>query len=112
MPGVYFPIMFNWIIRKIIGTKNQRTVRVANELLADGEGLRQSVRRGLLGVADRDAILRSVAEQPLETRRVERRRDDQDVGDPRQHQRGQRVIDHRLVIDRDELLGHPGGDGV
>ena len=33
-----------------------------------------------------------------------RRRDDQDVSNPRQHQRRQRVVHHRLVVDRHELL--------
>ncbi len=30
--------------------------------------------------------------------------DDEDVPDPGEHQRRQRVVDHRLVVDRDELL--------
>ena len=33
-----------------------------------------------------------------------RGRDDQDVGDSRQHQRRQGIIDHRLVVDRQQLL--------
>ena len=38
-----------------------------------------------------------------------RSRNDQDLADPRQHQRGQRIIDHRLVVDRQQLLrGHQG----
>ena len=44
----------------------------ADEVGADDEGLGQPVGRGLLGVADRDAELRAVAEQPLESRCVVR----------------------------------------
>ena len=36
--------------------------------------------------------------------RVLRRGDHQHVADARQHQRRQRVVDHRLVVDRDQLL--------
>ena len=31
--------------------------------------------------------------------------DDQDVPDARQHEGGQRVVDHGLVVDRQQLLG-------
>ena len=76
-----------------------------NELLADGEGLRQAVRRGLLGVGQVDAVARAVPEQALEVGQVGRRGDDQDVPDARQHEGGQRVVDHGLVVDRQQLLG-------
>ena len=46
----------------------------------------------------------AVAKQPGEQRRVVRRRNDEDVADAREHQGAERVIDHRLVIDREQLL--------
>ena len=76
-----------------------------DELLADGEGLRQAVRRGLLGVGEVHAVARAVPEQALEVGEVRRRGDDQDVPDARQHEGGQRVVDHGLVVDRQQLLG-------
>ena len=76
-----------------------------DELLADGEGLRKSVRRGLLGVGEVHAVARAVAEQALEVGEVGRGGDDQDVPDARQHEGGQRVVDHGLVVDRQQLLG-------
>lgn len=76
-----------------------------NELLADGEGLRQAVRRGLLCVGQVHAVARAVPEQALEVGQVGRRGDDQDVPDARQHEGGQRVVDHGLVVDRQQLLG-------
>lgn len=76
-----------------------------NELLADGEGLRQAVRARLLGVGQAHAVARAVPEQALEVGQVGRRGDDQDVPDARQHEGGQRVVDHGLVVDRKQLLG-------
>ena len=77
----------------------------ADEVLADGEGLRQAVRRGLLRVGEVHAVARAVPEQALEVGQVGRRGDDQDVADARQHEGGQRVVDHGLVVDRQQLLG-------
>ena len=76
-----------------------------DELLADGERLRQAVRRGLLGVGQVHAVARAVPEQALEVGEVGRGGDDQDVPDARQHEGGQRVVDHGLVVDRQQLLG-------
>ncbi len=76
-----------------------------DEVLADGERLRQAVRRGLLGVGEVHAVARAVPEQALEVGQVRRRGDDQDVPDARQHEGGQRVVDHGLVVDRQQLLG-------
>ena len=62
----------------------------------------------LHGVAQR-AVSRvgagpSVAEQVGEALRILRRRDDENVANPRQHQRAERVVNHRLVLDRQQLL--------
>ena len=83
-----------------------------DELLADGEGLRQAVRAGLLGVGEVHAVARAVPEQALEVGQVRRRGDDQDVPDARQHEGGQRVVDHGLVVDRQQLLGGHERKGV
>lgn len=76
-----------------------------DELLADGEGLRQAVGARLLGVGEVQAVARAVPEQALEVGQVGRGGDDQDVPDARQHEGGQRVVDHGLVVDRQQLLG-------
>ena len=76
-----------------------------DELLADGERLRQAVRRGLLGVGEVHAVARAVPEQALEVGEVRRGGDDQDVPDARQHEGAKRVVDHGLVVDRQQLLG-------
>ena len=75
-----------------------------DEVLADGEGLGQAVGARLLGVGQVHAVARAVPEQALEVGEVRRRGDDQDVPDARQHEGGQRVVDHGLVVDRQQLL--------
>ena len=85
--------------------QHQRARLAGDELLADGEGLRQAVRTRLLCVGEVDAVARAVPEQALEVGQVGRRGDDQDVPDARQHEGGQRVVDHGLVVDRQQLLG-------
>ena len=67
---------------------------------------------GCVRVGDRDAELRAVAEQALELVGVLRRGDDEDVADAGEHQRRQRVVDHRLVVDRDQLLRDAERDRV
>ena len=85
--------------------EHQRARLAGDEVLADGERLRQAVRRRLLGVGQVHAVARAVPEQALEVGEVGRRGDDQDVPDARQHEGGQRVVDHGLVVDRQQLLG-------
>ena len=85
--------------------EHERARLAGDEVLADGERLREAVRRGLLGVGEVHAEARAVAQQALEVGQVGRRGDDQDVLDARQHERGQRVVDHGLVVDRQQLLG-------
>ena len=76
-----------------------------DEVLADGEGLRKAVRRGLLGVGQVHAVARAVPKQALEVGQVGRGGDDQDIPDARQHEGAKRVVDHGLVVDRQQLLG-------
>ena len=48
-------------------------------------------------------------EQAAERRQVGRCRDDEYVPDAGEHQRRQRVIDHRFVVDREQLFADPLG---
>ena len=90
-------------------TQHEGRVVVADEVGADDEGLGKAVRAGLDGVLQVDAPLATVAEQLLEARGILRGGDDQDVANAGQQQRGQRVVDHRLVVDRQQLLGYRQG---
>ena len=76
-----------------------------DKVLADREGLRQAVGARLLCIGEVHAVARAVPEQALEVGEVRRRRDNEDVTDARQHEGGQRVVDHGLVVDRQQLLG-------
>ena len=76
-----------------------------DEVLADGEGLRQAVGARLLGVGQVHAVARAVPEQALEVGQVGRCRNDENVPNARQHEGAKRVVDHRLVVDRQQLLG-------
>lgn len=85
---------------------------LAHKLLADDEGLGQSVGTRLLGIAEAHTQLAAIAQQTAEARQVVGRGDDEDVADAGEHQRRDGIIDHRLVIYGDELLADALGDGV
>ncbi|MCY1417889.1 hypothetical protein D9M71_334340 [compost metagenome] len=89
--------------------QHQRRQVVADEVFTNQEGLCQAVWRGLHGVGDVDAPLVAVAQQLLEAWGVLRGGNDQDVLDARQHQCGQRVVDHWFVVHRQQLLGNCQG---
>ena len=92
--------------------QHERARLTGDEILADREGLRQAVGAGLLGVGEVHAVARAVPEQALEVGEVRRRGDDQDVPDARKHEGAKRVVDHGLVVDRQQLLGGHERKGV
>jgi len=85
---------------------------VADEVRADDEGLREALGFRLGGVGNGHAPLGPVAQEPLEERQVVGRGDEQDVADAREHEDAQGVVDHRLVVDRQQLLADRHGQGV
>ena len=48
--------------------------------------------------------MRAVAQQRLELLDMMRCRDDQEFAQPAEHQRRQRIVDHRLVVDGKQVL--------
>ena len=92
--------------------ENERAGLAGGELLADHERLGQAVGARLDRVGQVHAVVRAVAQQALEVRQVGGRGDDQDVADAGHHEDGQRVVDHRLVVDRQQLLAGDGGERV
>jgi hypothetical protein len=84
--------------------ERQRDAVVTDEVPAKNERMGEAVGAFLDGVGEPQAEITAVAEQAHEAGLVLGRGDDQDVLDARQHQRRQRVVDHRLVVDRHELL--------
>ena len=91
--------------------QDQCTGLSGDELLADDEGLGEAVGHGLDGVGEFNSPILAIAEQTAEHLLLVGRGDDEDVADPRQHQRGERVVDHRFVVNRQKLLADPAGDG-
>jgi len=84
--------------------QHQCARRIADELFTDNERLRQPVRAGLDSIFQMNAPLRTIAQQLLKTRQIARRADNQNLAYACQHQRAKRVVDHRLVVDRQQLL--------
>ena len=92
-----------------IVAEDQRTRLAADEFLADEKCFGDAVRRGLHSIADADAPLAAVTEKRFEARHFRLGRNDQNIANPRQHQRGQRIVDHRLIEDRQQLLSADDG---
>src|SRR3546814_13941300 len=71
---------------------------------SDLEGFGKAIGGRLRGIADLQPERRSVAQQRREHRQVARGGDDQYLADAAEHQRRQRIIDHRLVEHGQKLL--------
>ena len=77
---------------------------IADEFFADEKCLRQTARIGLNGIRKIESEFFSAAEELFKARRIVGRRDDEDIADARQHERGERIVDHRLVVDGQKLF--------
>jgi hypothetical protein len=84
--------------------KDEHCGLAGHEFLADHESLREPVGLGLLRIFDSDAPFRAIAKQATKHRQVMGRRNDERLANPGEHDDRQRIINHRLVVDRDELL--------
>ena len=86
--------------------QHQGTGFVVHKIFANDEGLRQAIGAGLNRIRDVHAPLTAIAQEFRETRGIVRGADQQNIPNASQHQSGQRVVDHGLVVHRHELLGH------
>jgi hypothetical protein len=98
-------------VEDVVAEREGRAL-LADEIAADQERLRQAARLRLHGPGEPDAEPRAVAQQAPKAVLLVRCGDHQHVADARQHQGAERVVDHRLVVDRDQLLGDAEGDRV
>ena len=96
----------------MLSPSTNATESVADVVRADDERLRQAVGLVLDRVADVDAEHGAVAQQSVKCRGVVWGGDQQNVPDARHHERRQRVVDHRFVVDGQQLLADAHGDGV
>lgn len=85
---------------------------VADEGFSQQNRLSQSVRAGLHHIAEADAKLTAIPQQLFKAGRIRGGGDNENVLNARQHQRGELVVDHGLVIDGQELFGCNHGKGV
>jgi len=93
-------------------TEDEGGGSVADEFGADVVGLGEALGAGLLGVLERDSELRTVAEEALEEGQILGGGNQQNLADAREHEHRQRVVNHRLVVDRHELLADGDGERV
>ena len=89
---------------KNIVAQNERHRVVADEVASEHECLRQAVGLVLHGVLEAAAKLRTVAQKLVKERRVVRSGDEQDFANSGLHQGRKRVVNHRLVVHRHQLL--------
>src|SRR5207253_1996430 len=87
-------------VEHVVAERQRHTAR-ADERAADEKGLGEPVGTRLHRVIDRETEVTTVAEEATERLRVVRRRDHENLADAGEHQRRQRVVHHRLVVDRD-----------
>src|SRR5262249_39491072 len=97
---------------KDVVAEDQSAMAACNECTADDERLGEAIRARLRLVLEVQSPLMAIAEQSLEARRFLRRRNDQNLSYPRQHQGAQRIVDHRLVVDGQQLFRNRLGDRI
>ena len=85
--------------------QNHGAAVLPDKFLAQNKRLSQPVRGGLYLIGQVDAKLTAVSQQPLKVGQILRGRNNQNIPDSRQHQGGQRIKNHWLIIHRQKLLG-------
>ena len=93
-------------------TEHEARRLAIQKVLGQQESLCDPLGAGLHAIGDRNPPLRAIAEQATEQRFVIGRRDHEDVTDAREHQRGERVVDERLVIHGQQLLADRPGHRI
>ena len=92
--------------------EDERTGPSGDEVFANEKSLGQAIGRGLHRVLNGEPPLRAIAEQLLKAWRVLRGGNEKELSNAREHQGCERVKDHGLVVDRQQLLAHGQRGGV
>ena len=100
------------VAEKDVVAQNHGRGRTGEEILCKKIGLRQPIGAGLFDILQGQAPVAAIAKRAAELVLILRGRDHRDLTDTGQHQDAERVIDHRLVVDRQKLLRQAHGDGV
>ncbi len=85
--------------------QHERHPVIPDKIRPDDKSVRQSSRVFLHGIFHPQAELFARSEQFPKGRKVSRCGYDQDLPDPCQHKYGQRIVDHRFIVNRHNLLG-------
>ena len=93
-------------------TQNQARRPAVDKVAADQKSLGQPAGMRLHGIFKAQAPLTAIAQQLVKQVLLMRGGDEQDFIDSRHHQGGQRVVDHRLVVHRQQLLADHLGQQV
>ncbi|CAM3169368.1 hypothetical protein PANO111632_06240 [Paracoccus nototheniae] len=100
------------VTKEDVVAQHHRGWRPVQKILGQDIGLCEPVGRGLDDPGEVDPPLAAIAQQALELGLILGRGDDGDLADAGQHQHGDRIIDHRLVIQRQQLFRHAHGDRI
>ena len=84
--------------------QNHGTGFPANKLFPKDKSLGQTIRRGLHLIGQMNAKPGTISQKTLKIRQILRSRNNQNIPYSRQHQRGKRIKNHGLVINRKQLL--------
>jgi hypothetical protein len=95
-------------VKDVVAKRETHSIR-PDKLLPNDKGLRETLRRGLRGILDVQANVTTVIKQAPETVLLVGSRDHEDVADARQHQQRQRIVDERLIENRQELFADGSG---
>ena len=97
---------------KHIVPQHQRRRSTLQKLLGQHQRLGNAFGTGLRPVVQTQAPLLAITQQPGKARQVFGGGNQQDLADPGQHQHTERVIHHRFVVQRQQLLGHHLRGGI
>ena len=97
---------------KNVIAKYQHGGLAVDKLPCNDQGVRQAIRRRLNSVLNVQPPLMAVLKKMLEPRRILGRRDHENIPRPCQHERAERIVNHRLVVDRQQLLRNRLGHRV
>jgi len=89
---------------KNVVAQHQRAGALSNKTSAYGKGMGQSIRAGLDSILKVQAPFTSITQKLLKPRCILRSRDNQNVAHARQHERAQGIVNHRLVVNRQQLF--------
>ena len=90
-------------VKDVVAQDQDRSV-VADKIRADEKRLRDPFRLRLNRVFEADPELRAVAEKIAQHRNVFRGRDDEDFAQAAEHEGGERIADHRFIVNREQLF--------